>query len=241
KNDTSEKNVEQTIKKLVASGAPLTVQLTITRNGTAQMIESIERIADLGVLYIKIEPVHHSVLSRGTQSLVPNIEEFIEMFLSSLKWIVTHDLHAKIDSSFISRPTSGYYCGAGEGSNITVTPTGLITSCLEVARMSDAYANTMIYGQCNEDGSVIIDSQKRQFLDRLHWRNYQNCPECNLKLICGGGCPMQNGWDNDDLMSPSEYTCHAHQMLLPKIFTMVFESPRIIDVIFDNHTVVKQC
>jgi len=233
--------VERTITELAAAGVPLTVQLTVTREGTARMIESIERIASLGARYIKIEPVHHSALSRGEHSLVPDLEEFVAKFLRSLKWIVEHDLSVKIDNSFISRPTSGYYCGTGEGSNITVTPTGLITSCLEVARLSDAYADTMIYGHCTEDGQIIIDRNKRQFLDQLHWRNYPNCPDCNLKLICGGGCPMQGGWDNDDLLNPSDYTCHAHQMLLPKIFALVFEDPRVIDVIFDNHTVERQC
>jgi len=236
---SSDMIVEQTIKELVAGGVPLTVQLTITQEGTARMIESIERIASLGARYIKIEPVHNSVLSRGEQSLVPDLEEFVEMFLATLRWITKHDLPVKIDNSFISRPTSGYYCGAGEGSNITITPTGLITSCLEVARMDDAYANTMIYGHCTEDGHVVIDRDKRQFLDQLHWRNYPNCPDCNLKLICGGGCPMQGGWDNSDLLNPSAYTCHAHQMLLPKIFALVFEDPRIIDVVFDNHTVER--
>lgn len=225
--------VEQTIKELVIANVPLTVQLTITRDGTARMIESIERIASLGTRYIKIEPVHHSVLSRGEQSLVPDLEEL------TLKWIAKRDLPVKIDNSFISRPTSGYYCGAGEGSNITVTPTGLITSCLEVARLGDAFADTMIYGHCTEGGQVVIDRDKRQFLDRLHWRNYPNCPDCNLKLICGGGCPMQGGWDNSDLLNPSAYTCHAHQMLLPKIFALVFEDPRIIDMVFDNHTVER--
>lgn len=241
KNGTSETIVEQTITELVGAGVPLTVQLTVTRDGTARMIESIELIASLGARYIKIEPVHHSVLSRGGQSLVPDLEEFVAMFLSSLRWITEHDLPVKIDNSFISRPTSGYYCGAGEGSNITVTPTALITSCLEVARMSDAYADTMIYGHCTEDGQVVIDSDKRQFLDRLHWRNYPDCPDCNLKLICGGGCPMQGGWDNNDLLNPSAYTCRAHQILLPKIFALVFDDPRIIDVVFDNHTVERQC
>lgn len=241
KNRTSKAIVEQTITELAAAGIPLTIQLTITRSGTARMIESIEKIASLGARYIKIEPVHHSVLSRGKQSLVPNLEEFVAMFLSSLKWIVEHDLPVKIDNSFISRPTSGYYCGTGEGTNITVTPTGLITSCLEVARITDAYADTMIYGRCTEDGQVIIDGDKRHFLDRLHWRNYPNCPNCNLKLICGGGCPMQGGWDNNNLLIPSSYSCQAHQMVLPKIFAMVFEDPRIIDVVFDNHTIEKQC
>ena len=231
--------VEQTIKELIAAGVPLTVQLTITRDGTARMIESVEQIASLGARYIKIEPVHDSVLSRGEQVLVPDLQEFVEMFLATLQWIAEHDLPVKIDNSFISRPTSGYYCGAGEGSNITVTPTGLITSCLEVARMDDAYADTMIYGHCTEDGHVVIDRDKRQFLDRLHWRNYPNCPDCNLKLICGGGCPMQGGWDNNDLLNPSAYTCRAHQMLLPRIFALVFENPRIIDVVFDNHTVER--
>jgi uncharacterized protein len=233
--------VEQTIRELVAANIPLTVQLTVTRNSVPRMIESIELIASLGVRFIKIEPVHNSVLSRGEQSIVPDLDEFIPMFLSSLKWIVEHDLPVKIDNSFISRPTSGYYCGTGAGDNITVTPDGLITSCLEVARLSDAYADTMIYGRCSENGEVTIDNSKRKFLDSLHWKNYPNCPNCNLKLICGGGCPMQGGWDNNDLLNPSEYTCQVHKMLLPKIFELVFEDPRIIDVVFDNHSVENQC
>ena len=37
--------VERTITELIAAGVPLTVQLTVTRDSTARMIESIERIA----------------------------------------------------------------------------------------------------------------------------------------------------------------------------------------------------
>ncbi|MFH1745197.1 MAG: radical SAM protein [bacterium] len=241
KKETSTKIVRQTIMELAAAEVPLTVQLTITRNGVTSMIESVEEIAFLGARYIKIEPVHHSLISRGEQSLVPNLDEFVSMFLSSLSWIAKYNLRVKIDNSFISRPTSGYYCGAGEGSNITITPAGLITSCLEVARTGDAYADTMIYGHCTEDGQIVINDNKRKFLDRLHWRNYPNCPDCNLKLICGGGCPMQGGWDNNNLLNPSAYTCRAHRLLLPKIFSLIFEDSRIIDVVFDNHTVEKQC
>jgi len=228
--------VEDNIRRLVKYNIPLTVQLTITDDSVLNMAESVRQIANLGVKYVKIEPVHYSIISRGSPDLVPKIDTFVEQFLSTILMILDNDLDIKIDNSFISRPTAGYYCGAGEGSNLTITPSGDITACLEITRRSDKYSNIMMYGQCLANG-FKIDKNIRKLLDRLHWSNYRKCKNCNLKLICGGGCPMQGGWDNGDLFIPSDYNCTIHQLLLPELFRMVFDDSRVLDVIFTNHTI----
>lgn len=232
--------VEKNIHTLTEHRAPLTVQMTVTGRSVEQMTESVSLIAGLGVRFVKIEPVHSSVLSRGDAMLTPDPNRFVEQFLITVRHILESNLDMKIDNSFISRPTSGYYCGAGEGSNTTVTPLGTVTACLEVIRETEPFADRMVVGQCSADG-VRIDAERVGWLKRLHWRNYLGCTECNLKLICGGGCPMQGGWDHNDLLTPSSYSCQIHKMLVPRLFAMVFDNPRTVDVLFDNCVVSRGC
>jgi len=237
---SSRRLVESNICKLVKSGVPLTVQLTITNESVTVMSESVEYIASLGVKYIKIEPVHYSILARGEKKLVPAPKKYVENFIATVNLILNKGLDVKIDNSVVSRPTSGYYCGAGEGSNKTIVPSGDITACLEISRPGEKYSDIMMYGKCFPQG-FVIETSKRAFLDRLHFSNYNKCESCNLKLICGGGCPMQGGWDNDNLLIPSEYNCSLHKLLLPKLFKMTFCNSNVLDIMFDNHAIEIGC
>lgn len=237
---SSQKIVEKNIRKLAQTNIPLTVQLTITEQGVNAISDSVEQIADFGVEYIKIEPVHFSVLCRGEKRLVPDIGEYAENFINAIKSVIDKNLKVKIDNSIISRPTSGYYCGTGEGTNLIITPSGDITSCLEVCRKGEAHSDIMMYGNCSRNG-FEISKLRRDFLDKLHFSNYFKCKNCNLKLICGGGCPMQSVWDNGDFFIPSGYNCQLHKIILPRLFEMVFENDRMLNVIFDNHEVKYNC
>lgn len=237
---SSQKIVQENIRNLVSAQIPLTVQLTITGESVKLMGASVTHIADLGVKYIKIEPVHHSMICRGEEELVPDHNTFVDNFINTINLILESNLKVKIDNSFISRPTSGYYCGTGEGTNRTITPFGDITGCLEIVKRGEKYADIMLYGTCVK-GKLEIDKLKRKFLNKLHYSNYQQCRMCNLKLICGGGCPMQGGWDNNDLLNPSAYSCSIHKSLIPKLFEMVFIDNKILEILFDNHEILKSC
>lgn len=237
---SSRKLVEGNIRKLVKSDAVITVQLTITNESVTAMPKSVEYITSLGVKYIKIEPVHYSIFTRGEKNLVPELKKYVENFITTVNLILNKGLEVKIDNSIISRPTSGYYCGAGGGSNKTITPSGDITACLEVSRPGEKYSDVMMYGKCFPRG-FAINTSKRVFLDKLHFSNYEKCGSCNLKLICGGGCPIQGGWDNDNLLIPSEYNCSLHKLLLPELFKMAFYNNRLLDIIFDNHIIEVGC
>lgn len=219
---------------------PLTVQLTITNQGVNTISDSVEQVASFGVEYIKIEPVHFSVLCRGEKGLMPEVEKYAENFIKAIQLIADKNLEIKVDNSIVSRPTSGYYCGTGEGTNLIITPSGKITSCLEISRTGEIYSDVMMYGKCSRDG-FGINKPKRKFLDKLHFSNYSKCKNCNLKLICGGGCPMQSAWDNDDFFTPSDYNCQLHKLILPRLFEMVFENGKILDIIFDNHDIKYNC
>jgi len=233
-------SIKNNIRELSATDVPLTIQLTITNNSVESISESVEHIAELGPNYVKIEPVHYSILSRGGKDMVPKINLFVENFIKTIENILRNNLSIKIDNSFISRPTSGYYCGAGGGENITITPTGNITSCLEISREREKYSDVMMYGNISK-AKFNIDESKKSFLKKLHFSNYNRCGNCNYKLICGGGCPMQAAWDNNDFFRPSDYNCTIHRLLLPKLFLKVYEDTRVLDVLFDNHIVALKC
>ena len=94
---SSRRLVESNIRKLVKSGVFLTVQLTITNESVVAMSESVEYIASLGVKYIKIEPVHYSVLARGEKKMVPVPEKYVENFIATVDSILDKGLEVKID------------------------------------------------------------------------------------------------------------------------------------------------
>jgi len=52
---------------------------------------------------------------------------------------------------------------------------------------------------------------------------------------------MQSAWDNDDFFTPSDYNCQLHKLILPRLFEMVFENGKILDIIFDNHDIKYNC
>lgn len=234
------KIIIKNIKSLSEFNYDFMVQCIITSKNVNNMVENVKYFSELGIKYLKIEPVHISEICRGDKSLIPKPIDFVYNFIQVLKFIAENDLDIKIDSSFISRPTTGYYCGISDP-NINITPEGYITACVEVARKTDPFSDILLYGKC------LVDEEKFIFNDisitklkKLHFSNYENCNKCNLKLICKGGCPIRNIFDNGFSFKPSKYTCQIEKNLIPQIFLLVKSNPKYCKIIFEDFK-IKIC
>jgi len=229
--------VEANIKNLVNLNVEFMVQWVITSINVQSMVESVDYFADLGVKILKPEPAHISETCRGSKELVPSPEEFAHNFIEMLKHIVAKDLSLKIDTSYLSRPTVGYYCGV-YGANLMITPNGDITACIEITRRSEPLSDVMLYGR------LLVDQAKFVFNDTalaklrlLHFANYSTCKQCPLRLICKGGCPMQNIWECGFSLTRSKYTCQLAKLIIPRVFSLIVEDLRYSEIVFDDFDV----
>lgn len=220
------------ITRLVRLGNTPMIQCIITSETVDRMKEIVDIVANLGIDVIKLEPCLMTDVSRGSRSLQPDPIVFANHLLEVIEYVADKNLPIKVDTGYFSRPSTGKYCGMGDG-NFIVTPEGMITACVEVARKRDPYAEKIFIGEIN-DGVKIYDSNVR-FLNSLHYSNQLGgCNECDLRLICLGGCPMANIWENGFPVRKSQYTCIIEHEFLPKLLLMILNNKRIMDVVMEN-------
>lgn len=229
--------VEANIRNLVNLNMEFMVQCTITSNSVHRMVESVDYFANLGVKTLKIEPAQISETGRGNKDMEPSPQAFARHFIETLQHIVSKGLPLKIDTSYLSRPTTGYYCGV-HGENLTVTPTGDVTACVEITRPSEPFSEVMLYGRLLVDQARFdFNDMARAKLRMLHFANYRTCKKCPLRLICKGGCPIKNIFENGFSLERSRYTCQLEKLIVPQVFSLIIEDPRYSEIVFDDFQV----
>lgn len=234
---SSQKVVEQNIRALQQLGHNSMVQCIITNHAVGKMVEALQHLADLDVKIVKMPPMQSSDISRGGRSMVPPTEEYAEEFLHMLDYIAERNLPIKVDTGYFSKPSTGSYCGAN-GKNLIITPWGTITSCVEITRKEDPYTDPFIYGRVNtESQEFIFDQEKLDKLRSLHYSYSNKCSRCNLRLICGGGCPVENVWATGFPPKPSKYRCQIEHRLVPELLARLSRSSQYDKIVLDNVTI----
>jgi len=226
--------VTHNIESLLSKGVFLIVQSIITNDGLNSMRATADLLHDLGVESWKVEPVQGTSVSRSRRKLEPDPIEYACRLFDCIRYIAESGYAMTLDTGFFGRPSDTHYCGMSV-SNRIVTPEGLVTSCVEVARSSDPYTNLVMTGKV-KDGILAVDSLRQQRLRELHFSNQLGgCSKCEWRFICGGGCPMANIWRNGyPPLRKSLYTCSVEYWLLPRLLLAIAEEPGIADVVMEH-------
>lgn len=229
----SKEVVESNIRFLTNAGLDPIIQMIITSNSIGMMIGNAIRAVELGVKVIKVEPALSSEISRGKLSIEPEPIQYAKQLLSLITYIEEERVPLQIDTGFFAKPAVGSYCGMADG-NFTLTPSGLITPCVEVARVTDPYMERFNVGKVTKKG-LSFSSSNVNFLGTLHYTKQEGgCKDCSLRMICLGGCPMANIWRNGLPLKKSSYTCAIEHAFLPELLLMMAENPIIMDVVMEN-------
>lgn len=147
--------------------------------------------------------------------------------------IARDDMKIKIDTGFLSRPTTGYYCGIYE--NMNLSPEGFLTPCVEVASKDNPFSKDFLYGQfCSSKDNFVINKRKREKFAKMHYSNFYPCFHCNLKLVCNSGCPARTIFENGFTFRPSSYHCQITKKLVPKIFLRIMDNEKVADILMDE-------
>ncbi len=236
----SKELVRKNIEYLVEHGLNPTIQCIITKNGTDTICNTLKDIAPLKIKKVKIEPALATDISRASTNLEPYPDLYARSLLKAIKYLASSKLDLKIDTGYFSEPSSGYYCGISENNKI-LTPQGFITSCVEVSKINDPYAEKIIYGKITTNG-IKLYNRRQKALKSLHYSNQlDGCKNCNLRLICLGGCPMANIWRSGFSYKKSRFTCIVEHILIPELLIEIAENPRIADVILDEGVEMTSC
>lgn len=228
--------VEETVKKLIGRGASVIVQCIITNLGIHTMHETIEKFISLGVNAAKFEPALSSAVSRAKENIEPDPKRYAEALLSAVSYVSDQGYNLTIDTGFFAEPSGEHYCGMPTNNRV-VTPHGSITSCVEVARLGDPYAGTIMIGHVESDNMVINSSKRRDLLKYHYVNQLGGCRDCNLRLICHGGCPMANIWKGGLPIRKSDFICTVEHTLLPRLLLMIAEDPKVASVVMEDATI----
>lgn len=230
---SSVSDVENTIKSLIQEGIQPIIQMIVTSSSENKMIESILRCIDMGIKTVKIEPALSSEISRGGKPIEPNPISYARQLLKLIKYIAEMNLPLQIDTGFFTKPATGSYCGMAKG-NFTLTPDGLVTSCVEVAKRSDPYASYVSMGSF-VGNCLTINEVNQKWLNHLNYKNqWGGCRNCQLRMICLGGCPMANIWRNGLPLTKSSFTCILEHEFLPELLLSMANDPIIMNVVMEN-------
>lgn len=231
--ESSRDIVVNNIKNLIAKNCSVTIQTIITNSGVDQMKTIIDELISLKIKVVKFEPALSTAVSRCDEEIEPNPIKYANALVDSIKYIADKNLDIAIDTGFFAEPSDDYYCGMPIG-NMIITPHGLITSCVEVARPNDPYSSILMYGAI-KNSRISLQKTRLNFLKKIHFKNQiGGCKICNLRLICHGGCPMANIWENGIPIRKSAFTCTVEHELLPKLLLLIAENKSIANVVIEN-------
>ena len=235
----SKEIVRGNINALISKNIPVTVQCIVTNEGLRNLHQTADEIIEMGVKTLKLEPVLATDVSRATKEMEPNPTKYSEALLDVIGYIAELSVDLKIDTGYFAEPSDEDYCGITHN-NKTITPDGLVTACVEVAKETDPYASPIIFGKV-EGKRITMNQNRLKLLESLHYSNQAECAKCNLRFICQGGCPMANIWRSGFPPKKSSFTCAVAHKLIPSLLLKIAEDPKLADVVFNDNANIKTC
>ncbi len=205
----------RTIRILTRENFPLGIRTTITKNSVKKMPDILRFFSSIvpnGKFHF--EPLFECGRCFVTKSSAPGSEDFFEYFIKARR--VAKELSVKLYYSGSEleniHPT---FCGAA-GKNFFVTPSGNVTTCLEVSREEDNLAGIFIIGRYNPNFNLFeFDLDRINQLQMRVVTSMDNCKDCYAKYNCAGDCLAKTVSSSGNLYdSTKNLRCSINKMVL---------------------------
>jgi radical SAM protein with 4Fe4S-binding SPASM domain len=178
-----------TIKNLVNNGVPTSIGMVLMRPNLNEIEQMVHLSKSLGVLL----DVYHLILKgrakKNEKELGYSIEELTQVVRTLLRisreaGVIANmeGLHTSMNIETLRRKKD--LCGAGTRM-LTVTPDGDVYPCNTFVEESMKAGNVKdeTLKEIWQNSPVLREFQK------LSVNSIEGCKNCELKFICGGGCP----------------------------------------------------
>ncbi len=175
------------IKELVHSKLVDIMRVTVTQDSVDRLSDMVKFAHSLCMSGVHLEPCTIVGRALNTGIREPDKNKFVKEFIKAFELAEKLNLYVHI-SGILSLGYRYNFCGAC-GKNFIITPTGLVTSCLEVSSFKDTAPDLFIYGHYNHlsksfefNKDILSNQTSRKVI------NIPECKKCFLKWNCAGGC-----------------------------------------------------
>ena len=187
--DSSFYSVLNTISFLENNKFNYGIRTTITKQSVSKMPEIIQflHVISPSLKSFHLEPLAECGRCKTTKLESPSPKDFIKYMLQARE--ISDKLEIEIYYSGSKLEKINYsFCGAA-GRNFFVTPSGNVTTCLEVCREEDNRAKIFLIGKYDPDKKeFIFDEQKIKKLRKRVVQDIPHCSDCFAKYNCSGDC-----------------------------------------------------
>ncbi len=179
--------VDRTMRYLDEKGFRYGIRGTVSNYNVQLMPETIEFIGqNYKVKSVHLEPLYYCGRCRTNDALCPEMDVFAENFVKCEDICLKYGINLIYSGSHV-HILHNSFCGVS-GSNFSVTPDGYLTTCYEVTEVGDPRSDTFFFGRIDEQGQVLINEEKRTFLNQLTVDKLGYCADCYGKWHCAGEC-----------------------------------------------------
>lgn len=192
---------------------PYTFRVTVTNHSQDRIMEICDHLVNkFNPRSIQLE--HNYVCGRGVTEECdsPDRDTFVGGYLAAREKY--KDRISLWYSGGRFDHVSDMYCGAAAGSFI-ITPSGRLTTCLEVCSDEDPRAEVFHYGEhiVNSDDFVVWPDRVEKFAGfRVH--NFETCKGCLAKWHCAGDCPAKVPSIERITEERDGHRCHINRTIL---------------------------
>ena len=201
----SSRYVEKTIKRIVQSGLPYSVNGVFTSETYHLMEESVEYFANLGVNYMRLR--HAFICGRCHDNDIKSLE--LDTYLKYLKKAkqTAFSKGVKIAIPGYNMPFP-HRCGIGTGYFAGVSYEGFVTACTEVTSKNHPAFNEFCIGHVDvENDTVVLDMEKiNKYRDRSY-KDIDECQNCVMRDYCNGGCMIRCWEYSGNINKPDPNEC----------------------------------
>lgn len=134
------------------------------------------------------EPIQDTGRASLTGVSGPTMRDFLSQVLQIMP--VVEDSGGRVKISMLDMDNSAdAFCGVS-GTNLIVTPEGIVTSCNRKMSKDDFRGDEFIFGNHNTSArTLVFDKFAWMKLARYSSTSIPECMDCFLRHACRGGCP----------------------------------------------------
>lgn len=207
------KHIEKNIKFFQSAKKSFGIRATISDYNMKHLDEIIDIFVSFEPSVILIEPL--SVNTWSGDISAPDADEFVERYFQVIEKHSSIDckIYTSLDMYKDNRE-KGYFCDYEYGKNIVLTPSGYVTSCVEVSSEDNDFFNYFCVGKADDNKIHFVktDLDEKKLPDE--------CQNCILKIKCRGGCPIRMK------MKANAYQCDIAKKIFYKRLLLIIQEQK---------------
>ena len=168
---------------------PLSFRVTVTQNNLGKCFETTKFLSRYKPASIAFEPSSRAGRAKHLSCSV-NKKMIKEDLLKAYNWAVKKDIH--VASSCTSVEFKDRFCSGS--TSMVITPYNLVSTCFEVSRKEDDFADYFVLGYYSPKYEKIVINNKKAYkllAKRSILESLTGCKDCFVKWACAGGCYMR--------------------------------------------------